>query len=328
MKSINRLRSSTTFKQIVSCVRTPNRKPRILGASICASLLSVSASADIWISKNLMPLYETVNYSLTDYFLTINQASSSVTTFYGYSPQRVVAYVIDSPESPLPIGVPLYRAFKGYPQFEHFYTANFFDRSVLQSYGYVLEGSEGGVLPTRERYVDVASNSTKDSTPMYRLSKFWPSTGDLAHKYTLSDSERSSFVSAGYTYEGITGYAFPPEIVTGGYSAGPSVNLSYQAPGFPSPKYNVITPSVCSAGCGTSGAQTLVCPGNWRLQDFYGNTVYTGTATNSITSGFQCINFIPDSVRGSYLFQWDGYITATSVGLTVKPPARFGVGLN
>jgi hypothetical protein len=71
--------------------------------------------------------------------------------------------------------------------------------------------------------------------PLYRLNRFVPATGDLAHFYTMSSSERDGLVAAGWKVDKIEGYAYAPPTVS---SSGPEFsfdsmgNVFVLVPGF------------------------------------------------------------------------------------------------
>ena len=91
---------------------------------------------------------------------------------------------------------PLYRMWQPTAK-DHFYTvdANEYDRAA-KDFGYTKEGIVGYVL----------SNYHAGAMPFFRL---WnPSIAD--HFYTMSVEERDAAVKGGYTFEGVTGYIYPP----------------------------------------------------------------------------------------------------------------------
>ena len=152
--------------------------------------------ADVF--ANLLPVYETYNSTYTDYFLTTNKPVSTATLSYGYFGQSVMSYVASN--SQIAALTPFRRFFKGSPQLEHFYTTSAAEANFLLSVGYVDEGVEGYI---GQSGIGVLS-------PLYRLSKFFPNTNDLVHKYTASISERNDFLNYyGYTNEGTAGYVLP-----------------------------------------------------------------------------------------------------------------------
>lgn len=176
-----------------------------------AALLCVagSASAGRWSDVHgLAPLYHLKNDAITDNFYTVSLYDRQLAiSCCGYQDAGVAAWVpvTDGSVDPAAQGLgtlaylPFMRFWKGAPENEHFYTTSPSEKDAVTRYGWNFEGYEGNLF----------SGARDGAQPLYRLYQFNPSTGDLAHFYTLSESARDSRVAAGWRVDGVEGHAYP-----------------------------------------------------------------------------------------------------------------------
>jgi hypothetical protein len=95
--------------------------------------------------------------------------------------------------------LPLYRLYKGAPQTDHVYTTSVTEFNSLKATDYGFDRVEGYLFTTQ----------VSGSSPLYRLSKGANLVNqDVEHRYTLSSSARQSLLTAGWSDEGVIGYAF------------------------------------------------------------------------------------------------------------------------
>ena len=153
-----------------------------------------------------IPLYVVYDPVDLDYFYTLSPTERDAALMYGYTDQGIAFYVEAEASSQ---ARPFRRFYKGAPQYEHFYTIDDADVASVLAAGWADEGNEGYVF----------AQQVTGSVPVYRLSYYNASTGDLMHHYTIVPAVAQSLSSQGWTNEGIKGYAFTRPGVADSYKA-------------------------------------------------------------------------------------------------------------
>jgi len=143
------------------------------------------------------PLYQTYSSAVNDYFYTVLASDRDIAiNTYGYVNAGIAARV----ESTLIGGsLPFKRFYKYLPQTDHFYTTSATEEAFVRDNGWVFERVEGYIYPTQK----------PGTVPFYRVSRWYPSTGDLEHFYTTSASTRASYLAQGWTADPLAGYVCP-----------------------------------------------------------------------------------------------------------------------
>lgn len=167
-----------------------------------AFLLMISSAHAVPLNHRpvFAPLYSAYSEAQNDNFYTtnlleLNQAVSQ----YGYVDTGIVAYVEKRQQ---PNTLALMRYYKGPPQTDHFYTTDVDEGSLVQSWGWVLEGNEGYIYTTL----------VPGSVPLYRVSKANAQNQDLVHKFTRSWVEVQQLQSVGWVYDNVAGYVYATEM--------------------------------------------------------------------------------------------------------------------
>lgn len=144
-----------------------------------------------------VPLYQLYSEEVNDWFYTTSTSQRDLAMTVGYTFHGVVARVEPNPQGDVS---PFWRFYKGPPETDHFYTTSATERDFVLSYGWHYEGIEGYLF-----------NSQVDGTAaLHRFNLWIPSTGDQVHYYTTNWSLYSILTEAGYGYDGVAGYVYPP----------------------------------------------------------------------------------------------------------------------
>ena len=120
---------------------------------------------------------------------------------YGYQNLGTLAFCEDTQAANT---LPLKRFYKGPPETDHFYTIQQSDADLVASLGWGFEGNACFVYPYQ----------AAETSPMYRVSLWNPTNGDLVHSFTLSSYERDSFVAQGWSNDGVAGYVYTQAAVS------------------------------------------------------------------------------------------------------------------
>jgi hypothetical protein len=142
-----------------------------------------------------LPVYSSRHDAYTDNFYTTVYSDHTYSLTLGYHETGVgFENALSSRKT-----APWKRYFHGLPELEHFYTHLPGEQSYVTSVGYVYARDEGNVVLT----------PLTGTLPLYRLTQFFPATGDLEHAYTTSSAGVASYQAAGYSFEGTLGYVCP-----------------------------------------------------------------------------------------------------------------------
>jgi hypothetical protein len=171
---------------------------------LAPAVLTVATSLAAPQTQDLIPLYSVTHYTYNDNFYSTNpsQIQEAINT-YGYSNKQKVAFVHGGSFA---IGAdavtPFHRTYGYAPYTTHFYTTDFNEVNTVTAapYSFTYEGEEGYLR---------TDGMKPGSAPMYRLSYWWPATGDLMHWYGTDLQTRNQMIGQSWTDEGIEGYVFP-----------------------------------------------------------------------------------------------------------------------
>jgi len=204
--------------------------------------------------------------------------------------------------------VPLYRMYKFTPETDHLYTTSASEVSALESRGYGFDRVEGYLF----------TSQVAGSTALYRLRKGNNIAGqDAEHRYTLSTSARQSLLSAGWTDEGIIGYAFSsyvnPTVAATGFSGtlngtniSPTTTVSV-------PIRNVVPPTTALTVGGNSGSS------QYGTYASYATTRPSGAVWQNLTFSFYTGSWFPATPSSSALNHMPLYLHYTSQSATNSP---------
>jgi hypothetical protein len=215
--------------------------------------------------------------------------------------------------------VPLYRLYKSTPETDHVYTTSSSEVSALEARGYAFERVEGYLF----------TSQVTGSSPLYRLRKGNNVAGqDAEHRYTLSTSARQSLLTAGWTDEGVIGYAFSsyinPSVSTVGFTG--TLNGTNINPTTPVtvPIRNVVP---------FTGLTTLGGNSTTSIYGMYASNVTVrpaGAVWQNFTFSIYTGNWFPATPSTSPLDHMPMYLhfasQATANGIPILPPYD-GIGL-
>lgn len=158
----------------------------------------------------LVRVYSLYNAAQTDQLLTTDAAESSRLIATGWWVSTGDVFFLE-PRAQVTTR-PLYGFYKGPPQREHFYTTIQSEADAVPGLGYGAQVVVGHAYAT----------SLPGTVPLHRLTRFDGATGDLVHRYTVSEALRASLIAQGHGYEGVVGYVYvsPFPAVTGGVVMG------------------------------------------------------------------------------------------------------------
>jgi hypothetical protein len=173
------------------------------------ALLFVSPAFAVIGTTSLVRLFTVTNASYGDNFYSVNESQVDLAmSCCGYYSKAIVGFMEPTPDSD---GTTAWfrRTYGGPPYIDHFYTTRMSDWSFVISIGYIDEGAEG-VLRSYP--------ITAGSVPLYRLSHYNPSNGDVMHWYGVDFAQRNAYIQwAGWYDEGVEGYMWP--------NPGPNVDI-------------------------------------------------------------------------------------------------------
>ncbi|KAI0794483.1 hypothetical protein C8Q74DRAFT_1193796, partial [Fomes fomentarius] len=153
----------------------------------------------------VVPLYRVASDSLNDRIFTTDASEIEAALVSGqYVREIVLASVYSNTTGPnVPNAVPLYRLHSA-AKTDHFLTTSFEEvQSAVNNDGYAYQGITAYVYPAPQ-------DGCADTIPLYR--QYNPKIVDHQYSPTQHDFDPSTGMnSAGYYYEGITGYVFPPQ---------------------------------------------------------------------------------------------------------------------
>lgn len=212
-------------------------------------------------SPPLVRIHSLYNPNTTDQLLT--QHPDEANWLRSISWGTDTGDIIYLEKQPQPTTVPLRRFYKGGPQDEHFYTTSQADADAIIPQGWVDEGIVGHIY----------AEQVPGSFALYRLSRYNGATGDLVHRYTLSSSVRSSLISEGFAYEGITGYVYKAvrPTVAGGHIMGVRCGLTDPNAGCVRNDYFGLYKSVSSIGSRPSWATRQTMRFRFWTPDMFGS---------------------------------------------------------
>lgn len=135
-----------------------------------------------------------------DYFYSIDASQIEAAIYaHGYDdlPGLVgtIGYVEPNLET---MTAELRRFYKWQPETDHFYTIDPDEMAQVRNLGWADEGIEGHLYSTQ----------VPGTRPVYRLSKWDPSTGDLVHYFATESWDIQAKLDQGYSNDGLAGYLY------------------------------------------------------------------------------------------------------------------------
>ena len=118
----------------------------------------------------LVPLYESRDNTYLDYFYTIDPVKHAAAQSMGYVASAQAAGYLE--RTLQPNTKPFRRFYKGFPEYDNFYTHDEEEVTTVVGLGYVERDPEGYIYTTQ----------VPGSIPLHRLNKWNPSTGDQIHQ--------------------------------------------------------------------------------------------------------------------------------------------------